>query len=229
MPAIKVYKTKGTMIPIDEAKVAKAYQCPWTSKLYATKKSYVKHLANLRENRIRVQIRQKAHQKKMEEWWNQPTFEDIVKWVEMNPEFFWQRGRNSGYYKQEWDDIRDDFWIKITYIDARWSGCVSNMHDAPRTGVSNFRKKAGNPDGYPGWEGRIEFRSSHRIPGFSTDQFRGTGINTGTGSGISDNRYGYSLRMFADDWPGLANQRSWDVLRDTCVNAHRVGEPYYYR
>lgn len=44
MPAIKVYKSgqKGVLIPVSEAKVAAGYQCPWTGKLYATKKSYVK-------------------------------------------------------------------------------------------------------------------------------------------------------------------------------------------
>ena len=70
MPAIQVYKSKekGVMVPVQEAKIAKAYQCPWTGKLYASKKSYVKHLSDLRTSRLHKNARYKLMQKKKEDF-----------------------------------------------------------------------------------------------------------------------------------------------------------------
>ena len=90
------------------------------------------------------------------------------------------------------------------------------------------------PRGYPGWGGRIEYQISHDL-GFGSDLMRGIGIHTGTGGGIRDNRYGFDVKFFDSDWPGIASRRlqmkveavlsergyGWDQIK--------YGEPRYFR
>lgn len=88
MPAIQVYKSGATMIPVDNAKKAKAYICPWTGDLYATKRSYVSHLKRLRTDRMHRRARQLRHQRRLEDMWNQPDFDSVVRWIHLHPEVF---------------------------------------------------------------------------------------------------------------------------------------------
>lgn len=243
MPKIKAYKGgRGHIIPLDEAKVSTAYRCPWTNAVFATKKAYVSHLKELRQDHIHAKIRRDIFGKRKEDLWNQPTFKDIVDWVERNPDFFFDNaGGMRGRARQ--DRIaayREKFWIRITYLDLTWSQNVSNTHDCPRDGVTNwggrekFKDGTDRPRGYPGWHGRIEYQMSHDL-GFGSDAMRGTGINTGTGGGISDNRYGYDVRFFESDWPKIAeaarNDRVLSVLSEERRWESRIkyGEPRYFR
>jgi hypothetical protein len=215
MPAIKAYKSKGKIIPVDEAKVGKAYKCPWTEDLFATKKGYVNHLVKLRETRMHKRAKQNIRDKKFAEFYNQPSLKGIVNWVNTNPEFFFDNG-----YRRAWEHdrerllkARDEFWVKITYLDLTYSECVSNSHNAPRGKSTNWGRRDKNvPGGYPGFAGNIEFQMSHDI-GFGSDLFRGTGINTGSGSGVGEHRYGFDVRLFLEDFPMLANAIDDDHLR----------------
>ncbi len=244
MPKIAVYKADGKMIPVERAKVASAYVCPWTESLFATKRGYVKHLSDLRETRMHSRARRNRWQKKFEDFYNQPTFADVIRWVEINPEFFFDSAsRFSLRDRKDLDQIRKDFWVRITYLDLRWSDTVSNSHSCPRGGTTNWGSKDGRPTGYPGWHGNIEFQVSHDI-GFGSDVFRGLGINTGTGGGTSNNRYGFEVKFFAADWPGIYNPLlkqkddfEKDHLLDTIksgrkpwfeVPGFKWGKPYYF-
>ncbi len=230
MPKIKAYKGNGSIIPVADAKVATAFKCPWTSKIFSTKKSYVTHLKVLREDRIHRTIRARIQHKVFEELINQYSFEKIIEWIETHPEFFFDRIVHSG--RSGWRDrrehLREKFWIKITYLDVRWNDCVSNSHSNPRGGISNWHRDKDKPTGYSGWQGRIEFQLSHDL-GFSSDVFRGIGIHTGTGGGISGNRYGYDVKFFASDWPGLEQRRVFEILKDEKPNAFHYGTPRYFR
>ena len=204
MPAIKVYKANGKMVPVSEAKVAKAYQCPWTSKVFATKAAYTKHLSELREDRMHRRARQNIRNRKLDDLINQPSFQDIVNWIETNPEFFFDgliKVGHSGWANRR-GHLREAFWIKITKLNLHWSDSVSNSHSRPRDGVSNWERNVDKPMGYPGWAGRIEFQLSHNF-GFGSDVLNNTGIHTGSGGGGSGNRFGYEVKFFVSDWPGL--------------------------
>jgi hypothetical protein len=207
MPAIKVYKGNGLLIPVEDAKIAKAYQCPWTDTLYATKRAYVKHLKDLRETRMHKRARKNRWDRKFADFYNQPTIQDIIKWIELNPEFFYDNGLKSSWpyqaRKLEKENVREKFSFKITYLDLTWSDWLSNSHSAPRGKQTNWGgDKKDVPRGYPGWGGKIEYEMSHDL-GFGSDIVKGLGINTGTGGGRGDNAYGYDVKLFADDWPGL--------------------------
>jgi hypothetical protein len=225
MPAIQVYKSKGAMIPVDQAKQARAYICPWTEKLFATKKSYLTHLKTLRTNRMWAQARRRRFQQRLAEMWNLNSFEKIVEWAERNSDVFWQNGKNHGWTSdvKQWDAIRDDFCIKITYIGVNWNDCVSNTHDCPHNGVTNWSSDEDKPKGYPGWTGRIQFKLSHRIPGFSSNLLEGTRIHTGSGGGGGDT-YSYSVAFFEEDWPGLSKARTMAILEGNEQKRFVVGE-----
>jgi hypothetical protein len=247
MPAIDVYKANGAMIPIAEAKTARAYQCPWTKQLYATKKTYVKHLKELRTTRMHSRAKQNRWLKLGKDLWNQSSFEDIISWVEMHPEWFLDNAQRRGFAsdRSKYDRIRPEFSIKLTYLDVTWRGSVSNTHDCPHNGVTNWGgRDDGTPRGYPGWLGRIEYQTSHNLPGFGSAVMDGTRIHTGTGGGISNNRYGHSVTFFDDDWPGLAErfrleeeQYDKDNLFEVLKNKSKpyekprfeYGTPYYFK
>lgn len=233
MPAIKVYKANGKMVPVSEAKVAKAYQCPWTDKVFATKAAYRKHLSELRENRMHKRARENIRNRKLDDLINQTSFEDIVNWIETNPEFFFDGAIKFGHsgWATRRAHLREDFWIKITYLDLRWSDSVSNSHSCPRGGVtcwSSHEAKDGRPRGYPGWHGRIEFQISHDL-GFGSDVFRSTGIHTGTGGGGGNNCFGFDVKFFASDWPGVRGVAIGNKLANIVQPSVKIGAPKYFR
>ena len=237
MPKIKAYKGPrghGAIIPVATAKTINAYQCPWTGKIFSTKKSYVTHLRMLREDRIHRAIRNRIKQKQFDEFINQDSFDKIIEWIETHPEFFFDRIIHDGRigWRDRREHLRDKFWIKITYLDVRWSESVSNSHSCPRGGVtcwSSREAEDGRPRGYPGWSGRIEFQLSHDL-GFGSDTFSGTGIHTGGGGGTSNNRYGYDVKFFASDWPALATSLAVERLGGVSgIRSFRCGEPRYFR
>jgi uncharacterized C2H2 Zn-finger protein len=236
MPKIDVYKHKGIAIPVESAVKSKGYICPWTEELFLTKKTYVKHLNTLRVERMHKRARKLRWEKKFKDFYTQPTFKDVIRWIEINPEFFFDHAVKTGFHarRKNLEEIRKDFWVKITYLDITWHSMVSNTHECPRGGVmcwSSHEAKDGRPRGYPGWQGRIEFQTSHDL-GFGSDVFRGLGVNTGTGGGISKNRYGYGVKFFASDWPGIS--KTVDELeekfnRENLLNTIKTGEPDYFR
>ena len=229
MPRIKAYKGAGKIIPVDEARITTAFRCPWTKKIYGTKRDYVKHLNLLRMNRMHKRIRDATHQRKKQDLWNQPTFEDIINWIEMNPEFMFDNSVREGWMRDGVEKHRQDFWLKITYLDLRWTSSASNSHSCPRGGTTNWgRRDPKVPTGYPGFTGNIEYQMSHDI-GFGSDAMRGLGINTGSGGGSGNNRFGYSVTFFDADWPGLVSNRIMDRLADRDWKSFVFGKPYYFR
>jgi len=243
MPAIKAYKSKGKIIPVDAAKVGKAFQCPWTDELFGTKRGYITHLTKLRETRMHKRAKQNIRDKKFADFYNQPSLEAVVNWVNTNPEFFFDNAYRSAWAhdRERVLKARDEFWVKITYLDLTYSESVSNSHSAPRGKGTNWGGREtdngkSRPRGYPGFGGNIEFQMSHDI-GFGSDLFRGTGIHTGTGSGVSDNRYGFDVKFFLDDFPGIANsiEQEWirydkENLLNMIKNEHKPFKimPYQY-
>ena len=233
MPKIKAYAGNSSIIAVDSARVVTAFECPWTNKIFSTKKSYVDHLKVIRETRIRQVIRARNRHKMFEELISQTSFEKIIEWIESHPGFFFDRAVQYRGRKDH-QHLREQFRIKVTYLHVGYSEHVVNSHSCPRSGVTNWggqgRLKDGTPAprGYAGWEGRIEFQLSHDV-GFGSDVFRDVGVHTGTGGGSGDNRYGYDVRFFASDWPGLEKNLIFDILRDGVLKGFRHGTSKYFR
>lgn len=236
MPKIEVYKGNHIMIPVSQAKKAKAYQCPWTNELYSTKRSYVNHLKKLREDRMHRRARKIRHQRLGEDLWNQPSFEKIIKWIDLHPEWFLDNTKmNAWKHIKEDNEIRDVFSIKITYLELIWKDNVSNTHSCPHNGVTNWGGRDKNaPRGYPGWTGKIEYEISHKASGFGTDFMKGSRIHVGTGGSRNGLNYGYGVNLFADDWPELYKNHKMQVieniLHDTNINhTFKYGKAKYFK
>ena len=231
MPAIKVYSGSGWMIPVEEAKVVKAYRCPFTGTIIRKKRDYVKHLSQLRQERMWENARRNRLARKLEDMRNQKTFDDVVRWIELNPEVFWQNGKQQSWIKnsqKQWDKIRDVFGIKITLLELKWEENVSNTHSCPFNGVTNWSREHGLPTGYPGWRGRIDFSLTVDPPGMGSDMLKGTGINTGSGGGGHQSR-SYDVKFFEDDWPGLARTRNEVLIQQIKNEASPLPRETKYR
>lgn len=228
MPRIKAYKGAGKIIPMEEAKLITAFRCPWTLKVYGNKSDYVKHLKYLRENYMHKRVRVKVVELKKQDLWNQTSFESIIEWIEMNPEFMFDTGLRSGWANDLAEKYRNKFWMKITYLTLDWTPSASNSHACPRGGVTNWGGQGPDaPRGYPGFTGRIEYQMSHDI-GFGSDVMRGLGIHTGTGGGGGGNTFGYAVTFFDADWPGLISNRVMDLLGDKDWKHFQYGVPKYF-
>jgi hypothetical protein len=132
-----------------------------------------------------------------------------------------------------------------------WKDKVSNTHDAPRNGVTNWGGRTeGAPTGYPGWSGRIWVRYYPPVKStFGHDPVRGARVFTGTGGfghydgpwqpaysawyELNKSRkrrahngepqcYSYDVRIFADDFPEL-------LFEYNCVLAQLRLEGRLYR
>lgn len=204
MPAIQVYRDGKTMIPVARAQNARAYLCPFTNKIYASKKAYVGHLQKLREQRMLARARKNRIAARENELWSQPTFVDVVKWINLNSDFFWQKFADCDTKYDQWNKIRDDFSVRVLYLELEYSNHVSNSHSCPHNGVENWRRESGKPVSYPGWQGRIDFVVSHPLPGFTSNLFDGTRIHLHSGGGNGKGGYRYEVKFFADDWPNIA-------------------------
>lgn len=227
MPKIQAYKHRGTVIPVNEAKTCKAYQCPWTGRVMASKSTYVKHLKKLREERMRANARKRKHKLLLEDLNSQSSFEDIIKWIELHSEWFLDaacHGNPNRYH----ESIRKDFSVKIVHLRLDWLNRVSNSHSCPRGGVTNWGgcdllpDGTPKPRGYPGWDGRITYRVSHDVS-WVNRAFNEAGIYTGTGGGGRDGLRSYDVKFFMNDWPGLRKKATVDLLANRTPVSIRYG------
>lgn len=215
MPKLKLYKGKnGSVVPVEDSIIVIGYQCPWTKNIYQTKKSYLNHLKKLRRNIIQKNIRQKIHDKKKKELFDKSSFDDIIDWIHTNPDFLLYNIKNL---VNNYEEIRDDFIVEITKLELSWNDCVKNTHNCPKGGLINFGQLSHIPQGYPGWQGKIEF---HVFPVINNgfDILRNMRIFPGSGSGRKNENtgnivYNCDVKMFSDDWPNLHNGMIYDMLQ----------------
>lgn len=66
-------------------------------------------------------------------------------------------------------------------LEVRWSPSVSNTHECPHNGVTNWAKNENGPVEYPGWTGKVWFRLAARSSGFWSNSVDGTGLHLSTG------------------------------------------------
>lgn len=204
MGVVKAYKLDKVLIPVDQAKVVDAYQCPWTRKVFPTKKAYIKHLSLYRINHIHHKIHKQTFITFRDKFNSLPDFESVIKWIEDNSIWFAINAKNNyGWVDRDKFVIPTDFKIKINEFSVKYDENTSNSHCCPRNGKTNWGgNKPGVPRGYPGWRGGIEYSVSHEILGGVVNLFNNTGIYTGTGGG-GRTKSRYEITLFAADWPAL--------------------------
>lgn len=185
-----------------------AYLCPWTKSLFRSKEAYLKHLRKHRSFLLK-DIRRNRALASLEDWYRCPTPQSIVEWVDRNPTPFYDNALYLAFGDKRSIEFRKEFKLEIAHLVLRWTNHASNSHSAPRDGITNWGHEDGKPTGYPGWTGRICFRLNKDI-GFSSNVFKETCLNTGSGGGSE--WVEYSVTLFDSDWPGLSQTRVWNIL-----------------
>ena len=209
------------------------YKCPWTGSLFemSEKKKYVKHLKALRKAN-REKWRLTYIRQSFDAWLHQEKLKinevnQIEPWVLENQKQLIEGmmaiyGTTSAFRdKFESSDKLEK--LKITGL--RHSSRVSNTHSCPKSGITNFRCLPDKPAGYPGWSGRIDGsllrdkKNNSHYP--ITDLLNHIGLCTGSGGGGNIN-WGFELKIFADDWPGLIPglyRELWQDQEDASLKA----------
>lgn len=205
------------------------YKCPWTASLFkmSERDEYIEHLRTVRkknsENRRMSRVR-----KEFDEW----LYQEKLKIVDVNQIESWifenQEKLIEGMVSINNTTNLESFYLgdrikelKITRL--RHSSRVSNTHSCPKSGITNFRCLPDKPMGYPGWRGRIDGsllrdkKNNSHYP--ITVLLNHIGLCTGSGGGGNIN-WGFELKIFADDWPGLIPSlygQLWEEQEDACL------------
>lgn len=208
MPKISAYFGNSTIIPVDSAVIKQAYRCPFTDVVFATEKEYLSHLKRTR-NTIHENIQHKNRGKILQDLWRQPTFTDIIAWIESHQKFIYHNAMaNIAWRSNKKAKDSSSFKFRISYLNLRRSESCSNSHAAPHDGYTNWGGDRKLARGYPGWTGRIEFEVDSKIDISASDIVANLRIHTGTGGSTDSRNYGYAVTFFDSDWPMLAKQYS---------------------
>jgi len=126
-------------------------------------------------------------------------------------------------------------------------GTVSNTHDCPINGVTNWGGRNDNaPTGYPGWHGRVWVRYAEKNSSGGSDPFPATLTYPGTGGFGGYNGpwerlyqdwykhhrnkkkltyaepqiYSWDYRFFDEDWPDLYQDHLIGALKNDLIRSH---------
>lgn len=210
------------------------WKCPRTGRLFEDEGEYRTHLIQLATRRRELR-KIKAEHDAAESWWAQLRdteigIDDLPGLIIANQKHFWAESRRSDAWHWNHKDVilPDPELVDFTVFDLDWNDCVSNSHACPHDGVTNWggRDKLADgtpaPRGYPGWCGRVGWRSKwpkrleHCYPSGALLTGSQVRIHTGTGGGGAWKNglqyHEYDVRLFAADWPGLARYREKQVM-----------------
>lgn len=188
---------------------------PHSGKMFKEKKDYLKHLkkearARFAERKIQRFIKSRdeffAHMGKTVK-----TIPELEQFVHDNWKWFMLNGQFNDEFERK-KPLKQSKLIAID-INVSKSDRVSNSHNCPKGGVTNWGGNNKYPDGtpypksYPGWQGRCIIRyEGDCYAGWEV--FKGTGICTGSGSG-GMNSYQFECLLFEDDFPEMT-KTYWD-------------------
>ena len=190
-------------------------------KLFEDKSKYTTHLRGLARQRNqsrkieKMEADREAFIKRMGT--TVKSFKELEQFVHDNWDFFFANGMKHALWHCDKMPKNKHKLVKISFANMRWSDSVSNTHSCPRDGVQNWDQRRNREmgknlaEGYPGWSGSIRFTvdagaSDHKVPrpysGWSSDYFKDTSINTGSGSGGVNCQY--EMKIYAADFPAMA-------------------------
>jgi len=191
-----------------------ARKCPFTGTVFEEKDrmNYVTHLQELRSI-----MRASREQKRIKDTWTEWLYAEKLKITrpEQIPAWFLANQKTIMYAcnavegTHRWFDdnfVPEDVFTKLNFSEPKFSECVSNTHNCPASGVTNFMCKDDLPRGYVGWtsyvNGTLVRPKKHDGSYPYSGALKMVGLHTGSGGGGNKN-FGYDIKIFLDDWPGL--------------------------
>ena len=220
------------------------WKCDYTGKLFEDEDKYKAHLKKLSRERV-VRRKIEAVASEIESFFANlqntvRTTDELALAVIEHQEWFWKAAARYG--RSDWEMVGKKSrkgvvfpvprLVRFKTWGLKWSDWVSNSHSCPHNGVHNWGGREVMPDGtpaprgYPGWHGRVDWEIEwpKEWEGWylGSDLFKsnacrihtGSGGGGGWGDGIQS--FGYDFRLFAADWPKMAEtvekQKMWKAL-----------------
>lgn len=190
------------------------YKCRFTGKLFENKDrtKYILHLKTLRKAkqkaRLYARILNEFNTWLIKERSEIYELEDIIPWFMKNQKYIMDAANAISFSddnKYQRGFHPDDEFKNIN-LNVKYSPTVSNSHQCPDNGMTNWCAKDKGPISYPGWSGRIcgvlIRPAKHNWSYPASDALNLVGIKTGSGGGGNDN-WAYDISIFVDDWTGL--------------------------
>lgn len=187
-------------------------------KIFEFEDDYKAHYRKIRKQELMVIAQKKAVDLQKvwfeENFWNKcKSVAQILRAVEISSQILYERQKESRPWGRK-TKLPHDYAVEFESSRYRASPSVSNSHNCPEGGVTNWYGKPDLPKGYPGYSGRFDYviKHSDTVDTLGSDFFKGTRIHTGGGGGggakpVSKggraSRYGYDFRIFFDDWSAL--------------------------
>jgi len=190
------------------------HKCRITGKLFEDKDraKYILHLKAMRAKQKELRLHEKIR-KEFGAWLAKERSEicdpnDIIPWFMKNQRYIMDAAdalKFSNNKKYQNGFHPDDRFIDIT-MRIKYSPCVSNSHQCPDNGITNWCARDPGVTSYPGWEGHIDGTlvrpSKYNWSYPSSEALNIVGLKTGSGSGGNES-WGYDVKVFLADWPGL--------------------------
>ncbi len=191
-----------------------ARKCPFTGAIFEEKdrKKYIKHPRTLRKN-----MRAAREKENLKNTWKEWLLVEKLKITrpEQIPEWFLKNQKkimdacNAVDGAHRWfnsEFVPADEFTRLEFSGMNFSRYVSNSHSCPEGGMLNWSGDADKPKGYIGWTTYVTGTLNRPIKHDSEYPYSGAlrliGLHTGSGGGGNKN-FGYDLKIFLDDWPGL--------------------------
>lgn len=186
-----------------------AWQCDEDGKIFVDKSQYQKHLRALAKTRL-VRHKLAREQREFAEFiaplHKQSSIRDIEVWMMENGERLMRAACVSFYCQAHRGGMPSQIPEKLGFENfefsgLKWSELTSNSHQAPKGKEQNWGRDLDLPTGYPGWKGRISFKTLNYYS-FDSDFFGTFGIHLGGGGGGRGYR-SHEVFIFAEEWPHL--------------------------
>lgn len=199
-------------------------KCPDTGDLFEDDKEYKNHRAKINKQKaadkkaceIRSEFGDWLHNEKLKI----VSPEMIAPWFLKNQRIIME-AHNAGVRGQRhsWGHkfyLDSDEFTKFEITSPKFSELTSNSGSCPANGVTNWCGRNDTmPRGYPGWSCRVDGalqRSPKHMSHYPySDALNLVGIHVESGGG-GNRSWGYSAKIFVDDWPGL---KIWVEERET--------------
>jgi len=207
------------------------YKCRFTGLIFEKheRRKYINHLKELRKE-MRDEREYRQISKNFWKWLHEEKLkithvDQIVPWFLENQKTI-MKAFKAGIHAKDYHSFSEKFYpdtdefTKLTLKVGRFNKLISNSHRCPDNGTTNWCVNDPTlPKGYPGWNGRID-GVLKRLPKHNNDYpysalVNLVGLKTGSGGGGNES-WGYDVKIFLADWPGLEQQR-FEEESDTMV------------
>lgn len=201
-----------------------AYKCPFTEKLFETRRRYRNHLLRLRaENTNRRHRRREAREFAAKRAERKARLDKGLAAIRSATELekflvenFHELLRDVNGYRADRESLLQSVNIEwFQFARITYSSLTSNSHSCPRNGTRNFSRKPELPRGYPGFSGQMSWKvtgpkdlrhnyDSNKLNTNMSSILYRAGIHTGTGCPGWDGNI--SFEFFVEDFAGIQDE-----------------------